>query len=84
MFTKALQARLKVLDYEILRLINLASRIPERAEQGKHILLAHDLQHKARTVRAELKKISEYPAEPFPVTPQHGPISQGSLHKKFC
>jgi len=84
MFTKALQARLKVLDDEILRLINLASRVPDRAEQDKHILLAKDLQREARTVRAELKKISESAAESLPVAPQHGPTPPGSCHKKFC
>lgn len=84
MFTKALQARLKVLDDEILRLINLASRAPDRVEQDKHILLAQDIQREARTVRAELQKISGSAADSLPAVPQHAPTPQGSFHKKFC
>jgi hypothetical protein len=62
MFTEALQARLKVLEDEIVRLTKLAPQSPAEAEQGNYWRLAQDLQREARERRSELRKISESPA----------------------
>ena len=59
MFVEALQARLKVLDDEILRLTMLASDTPHRRQQDHYWDLAHDLQRETRELRSETKKVSE-------------------------
>ncbi|HXO34311.1 MAG TPA: hypothetical protein VN901_18340 [Candidatus Acidoferrales bacterium] len=59
MFVEALQARLKVLDDEILRLTMLASEAPDKRQQEHYWDLARDLQREARELRSEIKKVSE-------------------------
>jgi hypothetical protein len=58
MFVEALQARLKVLDDEILRLTMLGSDTPNKRQQEYCWDLAHDLQREARELRSEIKRIS--------------------------
>jgi hypothetical protein len=59
MFVEALQARLNVLDDEILRLTMLASDTPNKRQPDYYWDLAQDLQREARELRSEIKKISE-------------------------
>ncbi|MGA9392482.1 MAG: hypothetical protein WBV69_18795 [Candidatus Sulfotelmatobacter sp.] len=58
MLVEALQARLKILEDEILRLTRLASQTPEKDQQENHWLMAQDLQREARELRAQIDKIS--------------------------
>jgi hypothetical protein len=57
MFEEALQARLQVLEEEILRVAKLASQSSERIDQENYQRLAQDLQREAREVRAQLRRI---------------------------
>jgi hypothetical protein len=59
---EALEARLKVLEDEILRLTKLASQTQDQRQQDKYLRLAQDLQREARSVRAEIEKIALEPA----------------------
>jgi len=59
MLAEALQARLKVLEEEILRLTKLASQLPDQAQQDNYWRLAQDLQREARELRSEIRKASE-------------------------
>jgi hypothetical protein len=63
MFVEALQARLKVLDDEILRLTMLASEAPGKRQQDAYRDLAQDFQREARELRSEIQKISECKAQ---------------------
>jgi hypothetical protein len=58
MLVEALQARLKVLEDEIQRLTDLASRTPEKDQQENHWLMAQDLQREARDLRSQIVKTS--------------------------
>ncbi|MGA7909417.1 MAG: hypothetical protein WCA16_18565 [Candidatus Sulfotelmatobacter sp.] len=58
MVVEALQARLKVLEEEILRLTKLASQSPDAEQQDNHWRLAQDLQREARELRAEIRRRS--------------------------
>lgn len=58
MLAVALQARLRVLEDEILRLTKLASQAPDRLDQDNYWRLAQDLQREARELRAEIRKMS--------------------------
>jgi len=60
--TEALHARLKVLEDEILRLTELASRATKQIDQESNWGLAQDLQREARQLRHEIRKLSELPA----------------------
>jgi hypothetical protein len=58
MFGEAFQARLKVVDDEILRLTVLGSGTPNKRQPDYYWDLAHDLQREARELRSEIKRIS--------------------------
>jgi hypothetical protein len=58
MLVEALQARLKILEEEIQRLTDLASRTPEKDQQENHWLMAQDLQREARDLRSQIMKTS--------------------------
>jgi uncharacterized protein YjbK len=58
MSAEALQARLKVLEDEIVRLTDLASKTPEKDQQENHWLMAQDLQREARNLRLQIRKMS--------------------------
>ena len=58
MLVEALQSRLRVLDDEILRLTNLASKTAEKDQQENHWLMAKDLQCEAQQLRAQIAKIA--------------------------
>ena len=62
MLPEALEARLKVLEDEILRLSKLASEASHQLEQDKYWTLALDLQREARELRAA-KRIWSLPAQ---------------------
>ena len=62
MFAEALQARLKVLEDEILRLTKQASQSSGQAEQDDYLRLAQDLQREARALRSEIRKITDSPS----------------------
>jgi hypothetical protein len=62
MFVEALQARLKVLEEEILRLTKQASQSSDQAEQDNYFRLAQDLQREARALRSETRKITDSPS----------------------
>jgi len=55
----ALQARLQVLENEILRLTKLAAQEPGQTQQDNYWRLAQDLQREARALRAEIARILE-------------------------
>lgn len=55
---EALQARLKVLEDEILRLTKLASQSSDHLEQDKYWHLARDSQKEARALRTETEKLA--------------------------
>jgi hypothetical protein len=57
MILDALEDRLKVLENEILRLIDLASRTSDREEQDSYYRLAEDLQREARELRLQIKNL---------------------------
>lgn len=59
MFAEALQARLKVLEDEILRLTNLASQSSDSGDQDNYLRLAQDLQREARELRSEITRTPE-------------------------
>jgi len=59
MLVEALEARLRVLEDEILRLTRLASQSSSQAEQDRQLLLVRDLQHEARELRSQIRRISE-------------------------
>ncbi len=66
MFTEAIQARLKVLEDEILRLTKLASEESDNVQQDNYWHLAQDLQREARDLRSELaKRPDPQPAAPM-------------------
>jgi hypothetical protein len=56
---EALNSRLQVLEDEILRLTRLASQTSEKTQQENYWNLVKDLQGEARSLRAEITKISE-------------------------
>jgi hypothetical protein len=58
MLVEALQARLKILEEEIQRLTDLASRTSEKDQQENHWLMAQDLQREARDLRSQIMKTS--------------------------
>lgn len=62
---EALQARLKVLEDEILRLTKLAAQSQNQAEQDKYWRLAQDVQREARALRAEIEKLRTEEPKPF-------------------
>jgi hypothetical protein len=51
-----LQARLKVLEEEIVRLIKLASQASDNDKQDNYYRLAQDVQREARELRAEINR----------------------------
>jgi hypothetical protein len=59
MLAEALQARLKVLEDEILRLTQQASQAPDQIHQDNDLRLAQDLQREARALRFEIRRLSE-------------------------
>ena len=59
MLAEALEARLRVLEDEILRLTRLASQTPGQNDQDNYWRLAQDLQREARALRSEIRKLSE-------------------------
>ncbi len=59
MVVEALQDRLKVLEEEILRLTELASRSFDKIQQDTYWQLAQDLQREARKLRCEISRLSE-------------------------
>lgn len=65
MIAQALEARLKVIEDEVVRLIRLASEAPDQVQQDNYWRLAQDLQREARDLRSQIRKISE----PQPRTP---------------
>jgi len=71
--TEALQARLKVLEDEVLRQTELASQTPNQIDQNNTWRLAQDLQRKAREIRREIRKLSESPATDVAPEPSHAP-----------
>lgn len=58
----ARQARLKVLEDEILRLTTLAVQSPNQTDQDNQFRRIEDLQREARGLRRELGKVSEFSA----------------------
>ena len=58
----AMQARLGVIESEIVRLTNLASRTEDQDQQEKYWALAQDLQREAREVRAEIYSRVPHPS----------------------
>ena len=56
MLVEALQARLKVLEDEILRLTKQASQAPEKIQQDNCWRMAQDLQREARELRVQIRK----------------------------
>jgi len=56
---EALQARLKVLEDEILRLTKLASQANDTVQQDNYWGLAQELQREARALRLEIRSMSE-------------------------
>ena len=58
MLVEGMQARLKVLEDEIQRLTDLASKTPEKDQQENHWLMAQDLQREARDLRSQIMKTS--------------------------
>jgi hypothetical protein len=56
---EALQARLRVLEEEILRLTKLAAESSEQSIQDNYWRLAQDLQRDARELRQQIMKSSE-------------------------
>jgi hypothetical protein len=73
---EALQDRLKVLEDEILRLINLASQSSDRSQQDNYWLLARDLQREARNLRVQIKQLSESAISPTPKAVD-APVTEG-------
>jgi len=61
---EALEARLQVLEQEILRLTKLAAESSAQIVQDNYWRLAEDLQREAREVRLQIKKISESSPQP--------------------
>jgi hypothetical protein len=61
---EALEARLQVLEQEILRLTKLAAESSAQIIQDNYWRLAEDLQREAREVRLQIKKISESSPQP--------------------
>ena len=53
---EALQARLQVLEEQILRLTKLATQAAEQGRQDDYWRLAQDLQREARELRAQIRK----------------------------
>ncbi len=56
---EALQARLKVIEDEILRVTNLAAEESETVAQDNYWRLAQDLQREARELRLQIAKTAE-------------------------
>jgi len=59
----ALQARLDIIEREILRLAQLASTTNDLKRQQEYLTLAQDLQKDAREIRAELHRHSQAASE---------------------
>jgi hypothetical protein len=59
MLVEALQARLEVLEDEILRLTKQASQSSDRNDQDNSWRLAQDLQREALSLRQEIRKMSD-------------------------
>ncbi|MFZ0291581.1 MAG: hypothetical protein WB616_22935 [Candidatus Sulfotelmatobacter sp.] len=59
MLVEALQARLKVLEDEILRLTKQASQAPEKIQQDNYWRMAQDLQREARELRVQIRKCQD-------------------------
>jgi hypothetical protein len=59
MNVEALEARLRIVEEEILSLTNLAAGSPDPKQQDNYYRLAHDLQRDTRELRLQIKKISE-------------------------
>jgi hypothetical protein len=55
----ALEARLKVLEDEILRLVRLAAETSDRDQQDNYWRLAQDLGREARELRLQIRKLSQ-------------------------
>jgi TfoX/Sxy family transcriptional regulator of competence genes len=72
MLVEALQARLRVLEDEILRLTKLASQAPDTREQDSYWRLAQDLQREARELRSEIRRASEPEAREAHTSPASG------------
>ena len=58
MLVETLQTRLKVLEDEIQRLTDLASKTSEKDQQENHWLMAQDLQRQARDLPSQIMKTS--------------------------
>jgi hypothetical protein len=58
MLREALEARLQVLEQEILRLTQLAAQEKETEQQDKFWQLAQDLQREARQIRSEIARMT--------------------------
>jgi hypothetical protein len=58
MISEALEARLKLLEDEIVRITELASQSPDHVQQDNYWCLAKDLQREARELRLQIRKVS--------------------------
>ena len=59
MTLEALQARLRVLEEEILRLTKQASEAHDQVQQDDYWRLAQDFQREARELRSEIRRLLE-------------------------
>lgn len=59
MIAEALESRLRVLEEEILHLAQVASQSPDPVQQDNYLRLAQDLQHEARELRLQIRKVWE-------------------------
>jgi len=60
MHIEALQARLRAVEEEILRLAKLASEKRDPTQQDDRWSLARDLQREARQIRSSIKNIAAH------------------------
>lgn len=56
MFQEVLESRLRAIEEEITRLLNLCAEVSEPDQQDNYLRLAQDLQREARELRAQIKK----------------------------
>jgi hypothetical protein len=59
MTAKALEARLQILEQEILRLTRVAAQEKETEQQDRFWELARDLQREAHEIRSEIARMTE-------------------------
>ena len=83
MIQEALEARLKALEEEILRLSKLAAESSDQLQQDQYWNLARDLQRETRALRAGAHTISETANEARP-EPANRTQSRDLHHVRFA